>query len=154
MARTKQTKVARKSTCTRSPSSPSSGEETLTPIKRFFHKQEAAARARGLIVQLDDQPGGMRREDRKRIAGMHSVRMKEVRGMFVSEEARRKRAEQQYQCRLQVEEEVVDRYVKAFGEPLEEKLSQEQRAMFQRVADRKARRHEAAGRLAAAVAAR
>ena len=95
----------------------------------------------------------MRREDRKRIAGMHSVRMKEVRGMFVSEEARRKQAEQQYQCRLQVEEEAVDRYVKAFGEPLEEKLSQEQRAMFQRVADRKRRRHEAAA-MAAAVAAR
>ena len=153
MARTKQTKAARKSTCTRSPSSPSSREETLTPIKRSFHKQEAAARARGLIVKLDDEPGGMRREDRKRIAGMHSVRMKEVRGMFVSEEARRKQAEQQYQCRLQVEEEAVDRYVKAFGEPLEEKLSQEQRAMFQRVVDRKRRRHEAAA-LAAAVAAR
>jgi len=84
---------------------------------------------------------------------MHSVRMKEVRGMFVSEEALRKRAEQQYQCRLQVEEEAVDRYVKAFGEPLEENLSQEQRAMFQRVADRKRRRHEAAA-AAAAVAAR
>jgi len=152
MARTKQT--TRKSTCARSPSSPSSGEETLTPIKRFFHKQEAAARAKGLIVKLDDEPGGMRREDRKRIAGMHSVRMQEVRGLFLSAEAQRKRAEQRYQCRLKAEEEIVDRYVKAFGKPLEEKLSQEQRAMFQRVADRKRRRHEAAGRLEAAVAAR